>query len=287
VAHRVGESAWYQALRQVEGLSFTAAMLIGAVAGLGFVGGIWWRVEGHTAPGRLADDPRAAYAVPAPRSIEVVSIPSGATVALDDRAQPGVTPLAIPASAVESVRQLRVARAGYLTATRSFRDGGRERERVVVALEPAPGTIRVQGTPADAHVQLDGRAMGRLPASLGNVDTTGRHVLTASAPGHATLTRVIGSADEWLPTAERRVLSISVALESTRPAATARRDAPRGARAAAAVPEARAAERPAPADRSLAPAPACDESVAGCGHPAESPPSPPAGLKRPGWASRS
>jgi hypothetical protein len=151
-----------------------------------------------------------APAPAAPRTIEIVTIPAGAEVALDGREQPGRTPLvvAVPGAPVE----LRLARAGYATARRTLPGPAGGRDRLVVALEPAPGTLEVRGTPAGARVSLDGRPLGPLPAAARGVDTTRPHLLTVTAAGHAPLQQVLEPGRDWLPVADGRVLGVSVAL---------------------------------------------------------------------------
>jgi hypothetical protein len=225
-----------------ERLPLPGWVTVGSVLGLGLLVAIW----GVYRPG-------AAPAASAPAIFEIVSTPPGATVAIDGQEQPGRTPLVVASSAVDRATLLHITRPGYLTASHRLEDLDRVRERFVVVLDPAPGTIRVQGTPAGARVELDGNTPAPLPASLERVDTTRQHVVTVTAPGHARLRQVIEPTDDWLPVKDGRLLTLAVALApgADRPAVAARRET-------SPVAEARA---PAPAE-ARAPAPAVAKAPA-------------------------
>jgi serine/threonine protein kinase len=106
--------------------------------------------------------------------LEIVSVPAGAKVSVDQRVQNGVTPLRI--SGLESGRSydLRVELSGYLPweATYHASPGA---VRHIAVLKPITGEVHVASVPSGADVWLDGVPIGRTPLTVSSL-TVGRHV---------------------------------------------------------------------------------------------------------------
>ena len=118
-------------------------------------------------------------------TLQVDSSPAGAQVRVEGSADAlGVTPLSQPMP-VGPLR-LNVSKAGYLAVTRDVAVADGAVATVSVTLQPAAptgATLSVTGTPASATVVLDGRPVGQVPTSAGNL-SPGRGRLEILAPSH-------------------------------------------------------------------------------------------------------
>jgi hypothetical protein len=120
--------------------------------------------------------------------LEIVSVPAGAAVSVDQRVQNGVTPLRI--SGLESGRSydLRVELSGYLPweATYHASPGA---VRHIAVLRPITGEVHVASVPTSADVWLDGVPIGKTPLTVSSL-TVGRHVkLRVGLPGYREVRR--------------------------------------------------------------------------------------------------
>lgn len=101
-----------------------------------------------------------------PPAIEVISSPTGASVSVDGRPMPGVTPLLVE-EGIESGRTYRVdvTMAGYQpwSAQLSPTEGPL---RQFVVLAPLPATLRVETEPVGATVMVNGVERGPSPVEL-------------------------------------------------------------------------------------------------------------------------
>jgi hypothetical protein len=118
-------------------------------------------------------------------TLQVDSHPPGARVQLEGGAEAlGVTPFAQPLP-VGTVR-INVSKDGYLAQTRDVAIADGVVATLALTLQPTTptvATLSVTGTPASATVVLDGRPVGQVPTSAGNL-SPGRGRLEIIAPSH-------------------------------------------------------------------------------------------------------
>jgi hypothetical protein len=160
---------------------------------------------------------------PATRTVEVVSVPSDALVLVDGMERGRRSPVVTPGLPNDRAIVVRVTRAGYRDFVRLLPPAAATPQRLVAALEPGTGILSVRSTPAGATVSVGGRAAGRTPLVLGDVDTTAPHVLQVAAPGYQTAARTVDPGSGWRSEGIARSLLVQVVLQRT----------PRGARALA------------------------------------------------------
>ena len=268
-------------------LAVRLAPIVVLAAAVG-VGSVAWEhrrsqaVTARPAPGAPAVarlDPSAT------RTLEVASVPSGATVTVDGIEARGRTPLTVAGMRNDRPVVVRVTRAGYRDFARTLPAAAATPERLVAALEPGPGILTIRSDPSGASVSIGGRPVGRTPVTVGELETTGHHLIELAAPGHATAALRVGPGDRWRSEGAVRRLKLQVPLKRTRLA----RHVP--AAASPAAPQAPPAPSPgvpaAAAAFATAPAPPDDAVSSNAARPAEAPPrgSAAAGIKQPPWAA--
>ena len=132
-----------------------------------------------------ADRPQTLETVllqPADGSLTVSSKPSGAAV-LAGSQYVGLTPLTI-ALAPDVTHTLRISKTGYEpTQQQVTLEPGLE-ERLAVTLDARKGVVRFAVEPADAVLAVDGRTIGRPPASMRMLAV--EHRIEISKPGYQT-----------------------------------------------------------------------------------------------------
>jgi formylglycine-generating enzyme required for sulfatase activity len=96
--------------------------------------------------------------------LTVTSTPPGATVLVDTR-YAGQTPLTV-ALASNTAHTIRISKTGYETAERQATLAPNAQDRLAVTLNAKQGVVRFQVEPVDAVLTVNGRAIGRVPASL-------------------------------------------------------------------------------------------------------------------------
>jgi hypothetical protein len=101
-------------------------------------------------------------ASPGGSSLQVDSLPAGATVSLGGVVV-GTTPLTLSRLA-PGVRLISVAKEGFVTATEVVNaSGGLDRPALVFTLRQAQAFLHVASTPTRASVRVDGREVGATP----------------------------------------------------------------------------------------------------------------------------
>jgi serine/threonine-protein kinase len=113
---------------------------------------------------------RARQASVPTASLEVISIPPGATVTVNGRLLPGVTPLAVSGAKPEREMHLRVELAKHELWERQEVLPRGQHLSVVAALKPIFGTLHVESVPAGAEVFLQNRSLGRTPLWVRDLD---------------------------------------------------------------------------------------------------------------------
>ena len=113
--------------------------------------------------------------------VEVRSVPPGASVELDGR-RVGTTPLTID-EVPDARAQLVVIRSGYERWETTL-DPDQPRDRVVAVLRQQRRAIRVESTPSEASVFVDGDFRGQAPLDLGALNVGREYRLELQLPGH-------------------------------------------------------------------------------------------------------
>ncbi len=125
--------------------------------------------------------------VPAPATLAITSVPTGATVTVEGTYK-GQTPLSINLPS-GSEHDLRLTLAGHLPESRKLKLNPEENRALSVKLEPQYGTLFIAGTPADATLTIDGikqdQATGRFQL------TTRPHTIELRANGYESVTRKV------------------------------------------------------------------------------------------------
>jgi hypothetical protein len=115
--------------------------------------------------------------------LEIVSVPAGAKVSVDQRMQEGATPLRI--TGLESGRkyELRVELAGYVPweATYHASPGA---VRHIAVLKPITGEVHVASEPSGADVWLDGVSIGKTPLTISSISVGRKVRLRVGHPGY-------------------------------------------------------------------------------------------------------
>jgi formylglycine-generating enzyme required for sulfatase activity len=133
----------------------------------------------------LADRPQVIQDVvlqPALASLKLSSTPSGATVLAGTR-YVGLTPLSI-ALTPGSVHTLQLSKPGYQAVERQVTLEPGTQERLAVKLKARHGIVRFNVDPVDAILTVDGRKVGRPPASMRMLAVESR--IEISKPGYET-----------------------------------------------------------------------------------------------------
>jgi serine/threonine protein kinase len=148
-------------------------VIVGALGGGGFV--VWKRLQ-----------------VQSLGTIDVVSVPSGASVRLDGQPVAGRTPVHIDKVDTRGTHRLTVDATGYQPWERevSFEEGERGME-VQAVLSPFGGTLHVVSQPAGAEVLVNGQARGKTPLDLGNLSLNEDVVVEVRLAGYRSERRTL------------------------------------------------------------------------------------------------
>ncbi len=130
--------------------------------------------------------------------VEIISVPPGATVTLDGRALPGLTPLVIEEGLDPNRPQdITVTLSGYHPWV-STTDGRPQQMAVLNRLRAA---LQVQTVPPQAHVWVDQMLYGSAPVSVSNLDIGREIVIIARKVGYEDAEQTITiTADDLEPT---------------------------------------------------------------------------------------
>lgn len=121
--------------------------------------------------------------------LRVISVPSGARVALDGRSQPGVTPLRIEQGLeTDRMHELRVTLAGYQEWSVRFQPSPGLVEQVAV-LKPRRATLTIRTVPKGAHVWVDGVPYGTEPVEIPGLPIGRELSVRAAQVGRQEVTR--------------------------------------------------------------------------------------------------
>jgi hypothetical protein len=108
---------------------------------------------------------------PARATLEIVSIPAGASVRVDGKPLAGVTPMTVPDVEPGGTYAIEVGLARYQPfSTKETIPAAGGSRKVVAPLKPVVVTLRITSTPPGAQVILDGRPMGFTPLVLQRLD---------------------------------------------------------------------------------------------------------------------
>ncbi|HEX2574444.1 MAG TPA: protein kinase [Polyangia bacterium] len=148
-------------------------IVLGALGAGGFV--LWQRLQ-----------------VQAFGTIDVVSVPPGATVRIDGQPVAGRTPVHIEKVNLEGTHRLTVDATGYQPWERevSFEQGERGME-VQAVLSPFGGSLHVVSQPPGAEVVVNGRVRGQTPLDLGNLSLTEDVVVEVKLAGYRSEKRTL------------------------------------------------------------------------------------------------
>jgi serine/threonine-protein kinase len=142
--------------------------------------------EAAPARGRIPRKIAAAAPVVVPGRVAIDSTPQGAQVQIDGNADPAwVTPYTM-AGLAPGQHTVVVAKAGYITETRTIDVASGNKALVAIHLTPLMATLSVSSSPAGANVYVDGKDSGKVtPAQL-----------SLDKGAHAILLRKAGYLDE-------------------------------------------------------------------------------------------
>jgi hypothetical protein len=118
-----------------------------------------------------------------PPVLEVITVPSGATVTLDSVLVPGVTPVRITENLrLGTTQRVEVTLSGYEPWSTSFQAASGNVQQVVV-LTPLRAVLRIETDPPGGMITVDGVPRGAAPIDIPGLPI-GRHVeVRASSPG--------------------------------------------------------------------------------------------------------
>lgn len=150
-----------------------AIVVVGALGGGGFV--VWQRLQ-----------------VQSFGTIDVVSVPSGASVRLDGQPVAGRTPLHIDKVDTRSTHRLTVDATGYQPWERevNFEDGEKGVE-IQAVLSPFGGALHVVSQPDGADVLVNGHVRGKTPLDLGNLSLNEDVVVEVRLTGYRSERRTL------------------------------------------------------------------------------------------------
>lgn len=145
--------------------------------------------EAAPARGRTARKKAAAAPVIVPGRVVIDSTPQGAQVQIDGKSDPAwVTPYTM-AGLAPGQHTVVVAKAGYITDTRTIDVASGNKALVAIHLTPLMATLSVSSSPAGANVYVDGKDSGKVtPAQL-----------SLDKGAHTILLRKAGYLDETAP----------------------------------------------------------------------------------------
>jgi formylglycine-generating enzyme required for sulfatase activity len=120
-------------------------------------------------------------------TLSLNSVPQGATVTVDGKFL-GNAPMELSLSPREP-HTIKLAKAGYETATRSLSLAPAENKDITVKLAPEYGVVFLTSNPADAELWVDGKPAGAATRRLKL--TTVPHALEIRKPGYAAYTTTV------------------------------------------------------------------------------------------------
>ena len=129
-------------------------------------------------------------------TIEIVSVPAGASVALDRRALAGTTPLTLrDGLVVGQSHRVEVRLPGYAVwDTAIVASAGPVRQ--IAILSPLRGKLRVETEPPTAQVFVDGSYRGSTPLVLNELEATRELSLRITRPGYEPESRTVRLGDQ-------------------------------------------------------------------------------------------
>ncbi len=140
-------------------------------------------------------------------SIEIVSVPNGASVRIDGTVLSKLTPIRIGDIDVRQPHHLAVSLRGFDTWESDAKFEGSERElRMQAVLVPAVGTLDVDTSPPGAEAIVNGRISGTTPTKVGDLPPNEDVTLELRLRGYKVVYRTL----QW---GGKRALSISLPLE--------------------------------------------------------------------------
>jgi hypothetical protein len=147
---------------------------------------------------------------PARAAIEVVSLPPGAEVRLDENRLPRVTPIEISDVDPQVEHHVRVSMRGYdvWESDVKFEHGAR-RVRLQAVLVPAVGSVEIASTPPGAEAIVNGTVRGKTPLTVGDLPPNDDVTIDLLLRGYR-------MAHRSLPWQGQRKLVISIPLEKSR-----------------------------------------------------------------------
>jgi hypothetical protein len=116
-------------------------------------------------------------------SMEIISLPPGATVSIDGRAA-GTTPLTLDALPVGKTVRLRLEMNRHDVWEREEKVASAARFKVIAQLKEIRGTLRVVSRPAGAEVFLNNQSIGVTPLERTDLDPFTDGVLELRKQGH-------------------------------------------------------------------------------------------------------
>jgi hypothetical protein len=118
-----------------------------------------------------------------PATLEVMSVPPGASVQVDGLVIPGETPLTIPNVEADHTYRISLMRRGYEPREADVTvDEGQNRS--VFLLNPVRVTLHIETQPPGAQVWVDNTLRGSAPLDIAGLAAGQLVMLRASAPGH-------------------------------------------------------------------------------------------------------
>ncbi len=132
-------------------------------------------------------EPTAYRLEPAPATLAITSVPTGATVTVEGTYQ-GLTPLSINLPS-GSEHDLRLTLAGHLPASRKLKLNPEESRELSVKLAPQYGTLFITGTPAESTLYIDGKKQDKTTGRFRL--TTRPHTIELRAKGYESVTRKV------------------------------------------------------------------------------------------------
>jgi hypothetical protein len=140
-------------------------------------------------------------------SIEVLSVPAGATVRIDGTVLSKLTPLRISDVELRQPHRIAVSMRGFDTWENEARfDTGERDIRLQAVLVPAVGTLEVVTIPGGAEAIVNGRISGTTPTKVGDLPPNEEITLELRLRGY----KVVYKTLQW---GGKRSLAVNVPLE--------------------------------------------------------------------------
>jgi hypothetical protein len=171
------------------------ALIAGAVSLL-LVGALALTLAGSSGPERA--------------TIQVVSLPPGAEVILDEKKLPTPTPLDIPDVDAQVPHHVRVSMRGYDVWESDVKfEAGVRQIRLQAVLVPTVGTVEVTTAPPGADLYLNGVYRGHTPLTVGDLPPNVNVEVELRLTGHKIARRSLA----W---ENQRKLQVAIPLEKLR-----------------------------------------------------------------------